>query len=1069
MAKRTIKRNPFSVDTDGYELNKQYFNFTEFKGINSNKNYVTIDQQSFEEADNVYVNQDGELSTRPVTNRISILPANEQLIDMVKINNLTIYHTKDGDTYRIRFKYKDNWYSNPEDIVIEDKIKCINIDSRYIVFMPTSIIGFEYDYKKENTFKWYNTNDLVYVPVTKVVGGESNFVAEDDNLFTASHITRYIFQQDVPVNTNDINGKEVTITIGEETFTLEFVENNQMVFSVPLSDISSLDIDEIHASTGNTPMYLAYKYVDNKCYISYDGVIFITLTFPGRIAKSDTNQKMGFAVFLSDDGSSVFYHFKAWEHSTSTTFDNSIWRFTIPSSPSDINSANWVEYPYALNYKYTRLNYRFNVSTYPSSSVTSYSTHIESCGIALADPGEYTLVGIRADIFRPFGHSPSSGYAIVILPADVVINVWQNSELTYSETGTERSTQIVGRNLCIICVFYNGDAEGYLSATGTSDLIKYNNNNKVMLITSNTYSLAFIAVDCMETPVSGRPIIGERFYNRALVFNSYMIPQSKVISNRTIGPVTEGSTITTNYCNYAIRSYFANNNEISALFYTLSGNDISSLYDGFDFIGTYLNNTFTTKAFAKYSNSDYLYITNYRSISHVAHWNESYYSDTFDYNGAPTGSKELTRSIYPYVFTEYSQHDKISSVASSRYLLSLNGMLTDKYLRYNDQNIPLLERGDDTIYANSPIWLNDEGTLFTYYSIDNNTIYSNSFGEITVDYEIVGQTTIVFPTELEQFITISMSVDNLLYQSLKRGGKIYFPVNSKVEFIDDITAMTIFSQTSLGVFLEDNVYEYMYNANNDLYTLAPTKLQLGCKKGSDVLLSYDASTILLTNIKGLTGLTYQDFVQSTEQVYNYLTENITNLYYEFATSPIKLYQYKNWVFMYRQDSEMLYVYDVRNASWWRWELLYPVTKILYNNEELVLQMNNMLYVFDFDTFSIYDDKVHAVNWRIVSQKLHFNAPNYYKVVNQLSVITTRSTDNLRYKLAFVNYRNLQNLIDTDTVEFEVNQLATLIKRVTFMKLNAFQFAISNDKTNKYPTPFITSDIAIQYRITERVR
>ena len=76
---------------------------------------------------------------------------------------------------------------------------------------------------------------------------------------------------------------------------------------------------------------------------------------------------------------------------------------------------------------------------------------------------------------------------------------------------------------------------------------------------------------------------------------------------------------------------------------------------------------------------------------------------------------------------------------------------------------------------------------------------------------------------------------------------------------------------------------------------------------------------------------------------------------------------------------------------------------------------------------------------------------------------------MRYKLYFKNYRDLNNLTSSDTVEFEIEQLNTLIKRVTFMKTNAFQFQISNDATNTKPMPFVVPDIAIQYRITERVR
>ena len=65
----------------------------------------------------------------------------------------------------------------------------------------------------------------------------------------------------------------------------------------------------------------------------------------------------------------------------------------------------------------------------------------------------------------------------------------------------------------------------------------------------------------------------------------------------------------------------------------------------------------------------------------------------------------------------------------------------------------------------------------------------------------------------------------------------------------------------------------------------------------------------------------------------------------------------------------------------------------------------------------------------------------------------------------INY----NLQDTDVVSYEIEELSTLIKRVNFVKTNAFQFEIGSDDMDKHPVYFVTPDIAIKYRITERVR
>ena len=150
---------------------------------------------------------------------------------------------------------------------------------------------------------------------------------------------------------------------------------------------------------------------------------------------------------------------------------------------------------------------------------------------------------------------------------------------------------------------------------------------------------------------------------------------------------------------------------------------------------------------------------------------------------------------------------------------------------------------------------------------------------------------------------------------------------------------------------------------------------------------------------------------------------------------------------------------------------YAPQKILYDGNNLLLLLNNQIAIFDFANKKIpyYDFIGNIIHWSFRSQKLHFNAPNNYKHIRQLNVITTQSGHELRYKLKFVNYHNLNNLAETDTVDFEIDQLTTLIKRVTFMKTNAFQFEISDDTTDDKPKYFETPDIAIKYRITERVR
>lgn len=90
----TIRRNPMSAGTNS--LSEQYMNFLEYKGLNTNKNYVSIDQETFTEVNNMYVNQDNQLSTRP-PEQIFVINSEWKVVKVWKINDKTFYHIQARD------------------------------------------------------------------------------------------------------------------------------------------------------------------------------------------------------------------------------------------------------------------------------------------------------------------------------------------------------------------------------------------------------------------------------------------------------------------------------------------------------------------------------------------------------------------------------------------------------------------------------------------------------------------------------------------------------------------------------------------------------------------------------------------------------------------------------------------------------------------------------------------------------------------------------------------------------------------------------------------------------------
>ena len=1053
MARRTIHRNPLSVDTDDYDLNEQYFNFSEFKGINSNKNYVGIDQQTFVDAKNMYIDQDGQLATRPTSKRIDILPADEKVISVVKVNNLVIYQTLDDEgKYWIRF-YIDKWYERE----VTEKFHVTWYKDKYILFTENNLEAWSYNYDTK-TIKWYVTSQIIYTPVSQIISGSVVTDVESDNIFTSGRIIRYDFESGKITMTDGLEGKTVNITIGDEVFeNVKWKQNMEIIFTKPLG---SIVCNRIFAKSarGNEGSYRYFAYNMkgssgyNDFYISLDGNLFVELpAFSGN-----TNC----TPVLSDDGLRVLM-FNT--EITGYSWDG-LWYYDIPNSAADIPTTQWVHV-----WGGTGNSGKFTFELNAAASGQQHSTR-------------FTMTLTSGRIYST-AHAPTSEHAVFVCGA--IIEYWdfanQGLQWTDPESPGSAGTYTHGFEedvkAIVICNYTGSGAwsgwqvEAYpLYRFVTNPNPSYEWHQVRYTITNDNRSFISLFMDSHTD-------------------NNYISPYTIVLKN-DFTPYFSIQYVDVYEFVIPILLEFNINFNVTYTNGEPYGFDVSDTYAN-GILNYYLAcNGHTTSAV----NRDIIWNFRITNTALISGYNANDY--VYKYTYSDTNYNDGHREDYPVNISRAQSTEQVSSsISSNRFKLSYGGtyhLLTDKYfvfgtVGYETSILELLQRPTDneTKYDVIPVYVSDDGQNFGYYS--NNTIYTNNYdGHVYVDYNEDGTYNYYVPEFSADLIDKVLAWSNLLYWTSARtddnpnsdtyGSQLLYVSSQNVsEFEDIITNIVTFSQISLGIFLSNSVYEFQYsetltnNFEQNSYILTPTKLQMGCKKGSSIIIAYSSSQILLTNIKGLTVLTYQDFVQSTEQIFSYLTDNIMNEFYNWATGPIKLYQYKDWLFVYQQDNTTLYVYDVRNSSWWKWELLYPIQACVTVDEELQFIMNDTLYQFDFDTFTVYDNETEPFDWYVVSQKLHFNAPNYYKVVKQLSVITTQPGTELRYKLIFKNYHNIQNIVDSDTVEYDIDQLNTLIKRVTFMKLNAFQFAISNDKTNPNPTAFATSDIAIQFRITERVR
>lgn len=1097
----TIRRNPMSAGTNS--LNEKYMNFLEYKGLNTNKNYVSIDQETFTEVNNMYVNQENQLSTRP-PEQIFVINSEWKVIKVWKINDKTFYHIQarddatslDPGTYYLACP--TSWNSGGFELYeTTQQIYLCWLNFAYCLFETDKITAIVYG---QNKIDFYANNDAVYFPLTEIYTGTGVFtidkpdstgqlVLQQPNVLTSGHVQRYLFDPAVKVpNTIDLEGKEVTIRIGTNVYKITWAKNNSKAFYTTVGQFITTTGQgqyQVAKLTSNTFVYLYTDIADidtthnnGKNYISADGYTWYEFTLPKYEIVNDgvQNEYWHFTPVqipvLSRQGGYVYYcnynqgsanegieiYRKKIDVANIDAFSSSDWTLfqTCKITDSDLYiSINGMNITTKVISQYLLPGMVRSLWAKPQSGNIAveevYNGETYSIPIAFGDADDYTFAYGIMFTSRMFTQSDDGELeSIACYYSGCVLAVGDSTKgstkfctLNTQETKPELS---VWNDM-----LENLDNKIRIIKTGDTGLLVVYLGGTIRLITGDATKYIIFCSNLTE----GFNIEGTIAYRSDL----YYTPNAVQATGSSKGTISSA-------VKYKLFGFLPNGLAWNELSHQVE--DMVVFDNGYEYATLdALNGTNITV-------SRYNVILNNLSRQHE----ESYY--VYYYENI-TANIVTTRSEKPFTCTITTTNDQYTSTTtiSPQVKLSKNNMLMSTNFVNGNEIIPLL-------FASRPLYIDDAGVAI-WMDSSNGVIYSNQYTEtISVDNLVKGSIDYIMPEHSVDFITTCLSKENVFYQSSKTlidtaisEGKnlFYIPKNTKNDniFTDKITQLVNFSQTALGIFLETTAYQLTYDSSNDIYYLGKTKLALGNRDGSDMLLSYDGNNIYITTLKGLSTLNYQDFVQSTEQIYRYLTEAIMDVYQEYATRPIKLCQYKNWLFLYKSTSQRILVYDLRTSSWWVWKLpqipkqLVCINDNIFTEDLVLVTGRGDIYKFRFDEASVYDNELIPFDWSFTTQKMHFGAPNNYKHIRSVSIVTEQSGRPLRFKLKFTNYRNLNNLSDSDTVEYDIDQLTTMIKRVNFIKTNAFQLQVSNDKTDKYPQAFVTPNIAIKYRITERLR
>ena len=135
---RTINRTPYTVDEP--DISYKFFNHNNWKGMCDDKNFLGVDQESFADAKNVYIDAEGVLKTRPsvIEKSFSDL-ANCTVYDAQTYENtlvLKVYNNTDEYWY-YKFYVDDEYITQGH---TTEKSKILLFDNKLIIFNGDDVL-----------------------------------------------------------------------------------------------------------------------------------------------------------------------------------------------------------------------------------------------------------------------------------------------------------------------------------------------------------------------------------------------------------------------------------------------------------------------------------------------------------------------------------------------------------------------------------------------------------------------------------------------------------------------------------------------------------------------------------------------------------------------------------------------------------------------------------------------------------------------------------------------------------------------------------------------------------------
>lgn len=1210
---KTFNRTPISVNTPNDKNIKNYFfNHYNWKGMCDDKNILAVDQETFSDCKNVYVDSEGLLRSRPSLKIKTVTYTNagneytlSDILDVWTFNDVTVYLSTSDKKYYLTFVNKNVTDNIQRELKYTDsngeshsysKVMPILADNKIFIF---SEHDFNYYDIEKNIYA--TAIDFIYIPTTSVVSGNKTTELDSPNVLTKSYITKYLYDKSTNINFADLVGKEITVEVDGVSYKIKFEYNNELVFVERYSGLgennfsttdnilgkNTENIPLVQASERESTLVCSYERVlDNKgnisavnwtIYHTLDGITFTSVPSKSKILGMPKISRDGFYAFVFCEDGPWVYSLLDTEGKLTGTKNYAVWT-NLLKTINETKYNEWIADGFNLN-KHNSDNVYFNQTI----SVNGYFRDDRAFAFTYGDglvntDGEpkyknfycvycygsdfYKKVIFNSTIDTPYTYTPRVGSITLGISADTetsgtsgtpYYNIITSNNLTdvqfvyVNENGATRYTAYLTDLNLVLSLFSPAYPPGNgTSCSGTSILLgnyKIADNDGNVIDAGQIYNEIDVSLDVMSkqgyvqnfttsyfsfnvnVSITGDATVPSNSHIHIIPGSSsggtgsYITINSGNISGTDIisGTLLEGEPAATAQSMPNLYVDFKEQRMSIAIDFTASvPNNVS--YDNYR--GIYRierDNTGETRPRIIYSElypgsvpvvrpplRDGLIISNGRYMFTTLEKEgekEVVYVHTIKYDNNEFVSNHITKVFSEEYVSDLHFLNKTFVFGDPvPYLLTKNQLFTyDDYTSNVSNYKPI-----NLLFSCFPIAYFYGGNVFdSMYIATTNALYiSNADKVIELSETTVGETNFILPEVYALLENYYVGIGNKLYISKSvtdnRKFKWYFPEISVQPFDNSITNLQPISNSEVAIFFENEIWHSTFDAETTIdgrkgvYRYYKSKLQAGCKKGSDVLVTYDGKYTIFASNRGLVAMSYQDFIASTEQSLTYLSDNIYDMFINYITeknslNQIKLYKFGYWIVIYKRDSKDGFVFDTRNNSWWPLSSFDKPTKfVTIDNKIEMLSVGNMydLNKSDADYYDYDGEFVNKIAWVVRSQKLHLSALNNYKHIINMTFVSVHDSnilqnseyniDGLDFKLQVNCYRkkvdgNINSLDDYVTVNYRVDTIRTYVQRLNYSKINEFQYQLSSDEENAMDIPLSLNSITIKYKVGGQVR